>query len=170
MTQPVAIAPVTTAQDGRAVVALVREFFDFLFERYPDRKAIIDDYMVQQDIAGELERLATNGPREGGACLLARLDGDPVGTLMLKRTTPELCEMNRMFVRPAGRGKGVGRALISALFDTARAMGYTEMRLEALDRHHEALPLYRAMGFETEADPPPFVRDTPGVVSLWRKL
>ena len=66
---------------------------------------------------------------------------------MLKDIGNGVCEMNRMYVRDAARGRGVGRALVEKLCDRAREMGFSTMVLSALPRHHEAMPLYRSMGF-----------------------
>ena len=52
-----------------------------------------------------------------------------------------------MFVRPAARGHSVGRALVGALLDAARDLGYKRMMLAGGTRHTEALALYRSLGF-----------------------
>ena len=53
-----------------------------------------------------------------------------------------------MFVDPAWRGMGVGRALLSALIDGAKARGYAMLRLGTLHDMDAALGLYRSMGFQ----------------------
>lgn len=83
-----------------------------------------------------------------GECLLAIHDSEPVGILILKDLGDQLCEMNRMFVRPAGRGFGTGRLLVQSLQERAREMGFQTMVLSALLRHHEALALYQSAGFQ----------------------
>ena len=82
-----------------------------------------------------------------GECLLARLNDTPVGILMLKDLGAGVCEMNRMYVSDEARGHGIGRALVGRLIDRAREMGFRQMTLSALPRHHEALALYRSVGF-----------------------
>jgi GNAT superfamily N-acetyltransferase len=86
------------------------------------------------------------GPPRGEA-LLACLDGEPVGILMMRDLGDGICEMNRMFVLPRARGRGVARALSERLIDAAREKGHREMRLTAWERHEEALGLYRSIGF-----------------------
>ena len=88
-----------------------------------------------------------------GECLLATQEGAPIGILMLKDVGDGVCEMNRMFVRPSGRGLGVGRSLVERLKERAREMGFKSMILSALPRHHEAIALYQSSGFERDSRP-----------------
>lgn len=52
-----------------------------------------------------------------------------------------------MFVRPAYRGHGVARAVLAALMDDARTIGYERLRLESLALMTAAHSLYRSVGF-----------------------
>lgn len=85
------------------------------------------------------------GPR--GRLLLARIGDEPIGVGTLKPVDDVTGEIKRMYVRPAGRGHGVGRALLEQLVDGARADGYVVVRLETLDFMTEAHSLYRSLGF-----------------------
>ena len=87
------------------------------------------------------------GPPDG-CLLLARQGGRPSGCVALRRFDDDKCEMKRLHVRPAYRGRGIGKALAVEIIDEARRLGYHKMRLDSIaDRMKEAVSLYRALGF-----------------------
>jgi GNAT superfamily N-acetyltransferase len=160
----IALGPVRSDADVAAAAELARAFFAYLRVTYPDRAATIDAYLIEQDFEGQLAefRRHFNPPR--GECLLARLDGAPVGVVMLKPYSPGVCELNRMYVARAARGRGIGRALCEGLIARARTLGYREIRLDALNERVEAVPLYRKLGFGPDPDPPAYA--DPEVISM----
>ena len=166
----VVMSPVRSRADADAVCELVWEFFDYLKRDFPDRAEMIEKYLEVQDVAGELGELLLRFVPPLGECILARADGRPIGTLMLKRVSDDTCEMNRMWVRFEARGKGVGRGLIEALCDRAREMGFQRMKLEALDDRIPAVPLYLRMGFAPDPDRSAYAREDPRVVALIKTL
>jgi predicted GNAT family N-acyltransferase len=66
--------------------------------------------------------------------------GDVIGT---GRLTP-LHTIGRMAVMPAWRGRGVGAALLEALMDKARSLGYPAIELHA---QVDAIAFYERYGF-----------------------
>ena len=59
-----------------------------------------------------------------------------------------VCEMKRLFVRPAARGRGIGHDLARAIIDASREMGYDRMRLDTVASMHAARSVYQSLGFE----------------------
>ena len=136
-----------------ATTKLIWEFFDHLRERYSERRDDIDAYIENQDISGQIAAFSTRLGPPAGECLLGLVKEDPMGIVMPKRVDEDLCEMNRLYVRDAARGLGLGRRRVERLLSEAKSLGYTRMRLDAWDRHEEALPLYESCGFEYYSEP-----------------
>ncbi|KAL2853357.1 acyl-CoA N-acyltransferase [Aspergillus pseudoustus] len=57
------------------------------------------------------------------------------------------CEMKRLYVSREARGMGLGRALVTAIVQRAKELGYREMRLDTLPFMRGAIQLYTKMGF-----------------------
>lgn len=144
MLQIIHVRDEAEADDARL---LVREYILWLRGRYPDDAEMLDTYFSVQDIEGQLRELLIRFAPPAADCLLAKLDGVAVGVVMTKRYSDGICEMNRMYVRDAARGHGVGRALVAELLASGKALGYRQMMLAAGPLHTEALALYRSFGF-----------------------
>ncbi|MEK7362207.1 MAG: GNAT family N-acetyltransferase [Pseudomonadota bacterium] len=100
-----------------------------------------------QGFDAELKGLPGDYAAPSGRLLLASINGSAIGCVALRAFGGSRCEMKRLFVRPAGRGLGVGRALVTRVMDEARAIGYAEMVLDTLPVMAEAQALYHAFGF-----------------------
>ena len=117
---------------------------------------VVSHPQANQFCYGSLEKEAAALPEgyhaQGGGCLWAMLDDEPVGFVAWRRAPGELgehsWEMKRLWVRTEGRGAGVGRALTQAVADRAVAAGRRALYLDtipgAMDTAHR---LYLTMGF-----------------------
>jgi GNAT superfamily N-acetyltransferase len=70
-----------------------------------------------------------------------------VGVGCLKALSPQVAEIQRMYVQPDVRGAGGGRRLVEQLLADARKIGYLAVRLESLRFLLAAHTLYRSVGF-----------------------
>ncbi|WP_375785297.1 GNAT family N-acetyltransferase [Bradyrhizobium sp. Pha-3] len=96
--------------------------------------------------------------------LVARRDGEVLGSIAFRLVTPGHAEMKRMFVRADARGHGLGRRLLDALEDAARSRQIARISPETGIRQPEAIGLYRAAGYQ---DCPPFADYAPDPLSLF---
>lgn len=117
-----------------------------------------------QSFEAELASLPGQYAPPAGRLLLAEVGGEVAGVIALRAFAEDgVCEMKRLWVRPAFQGHGVGRALAERLVAEARALGYRAMRLDTLpDRMAPANALYESLGFRDiaayYANPLPGVR------------
>ena len=87
-----------------------------------------------------------------GRLLLAREGGH---SSWLRSVDESTCEMKRVYVRPAARGRSLGRLLVEAILSEAKLAGYSRICLDVLPEFTAAQKLYESMGFE-HAEPVSF--------------
>ena len=100
------------------------------------------------DIPGAPSATPADFSPPGGVFLVGYdSDGTPVCGGGVKRLGPDVGEIKRMFVVPEARGRGLGRALLEALEDAARSLGYAVVRLDTGPKQPHAERMYRAAGY-----------------------
>ena len=147
-----------------------------IFEaRWPDDRATVEalfrEYVGSltedisfQNVDNELAGLPGKYARPGGVVLIAWDGTDAAGAVAYRMVEPGVCEMKRLYVRPAFRGRGLARALANELIEAARARGYRTMLLDTLASMGAARALYRDLGFVPVA--PYYENPLPGVAYM----
>lgn len=156
MDRPTVTPLVVQALDEDAV-AIVKA----LFREYAESLGIDLEF---QGFAEELAHLPGNYAPPKGRLLLATLDGEPAGCVALRPLELDICEMKRLYLRPAFRTHGLARVLACRIIEEARSAGYRRMRLDTLPSMYAARRLYTELGFRPIA--PYYPNPIPGTAFL----
>lgn len=119
--------------DSPVARALIAELDAVLEPLYPpkSRHGYSVEKLIQQEVA----------------FFVAYLNGQPVGCGGVQLFGEEYAELKRMYVRPAFRGQGVGKRLLTHLQAYAYERGLRVLRLETGIFQTEAIGLYQRFGF-----------------------
>ncbi|MEX2202059.1 MAG: GNAT family N-acetyltransferase [Dongiaceae bacterium] len=132
----VTIRPAAGVSDIETIRALFLEY-----------AATLDFSLCFQGFDAELANLPGDYAPPQGGLWLAELDGASVGCVALRPIESGVCEIKRLYLRPAARGRNLGRRLTETVLEHARARDYRAMRLDTVDAMVAAQSLYRALGF-----------------------
>jgi GNAT superfamily N-acetyltransferase len=124
-----------------AQVAQARE----LFQEYEKSLGV---NLCFQNFEQELAGLPGHYAPPDGRLLLVEYETQLAGCVALHKWETGICEMKRLYLRPAFRGKGLGRALAETIIAEAREIGYQHMRLDTIEPiMKDAVEMYRKLGF-----------------------
>jgi len=127
------------AEDVPLLLRLVHELA--AYERAPDGVKMTEAQF----------RDALFGPKPRAEALIAELDGAPVGFAVWYQSfntwtgTPALY-LEDFFLRPAARGRGLGKQIFTYLAGLAVERGYARMEWMVLDWNDLAIDFYTGMG------------------------
>ncbi|WP_165826120.1 GNAT family N-acetyltransferase [Rhizobium wuzhouense] len=138
----------------------------------PDQPAVATLLRQSDAIAARLYPGAFRQPltpatlsRPGIALFVAREDhGQALGCAALLDLGDGTGELKRMIVDPDHAGQGVGRHLVTAILQSARARGFRSVLLEVGIRNVEARRLYESAGFRNRG---PFGRYEPTPIATF---
>ncbi len=126
---------------------------DFKMEHQPwfekfNRQWIEADFEME-----EIDEYVLKNPGEailkpGGAILMALYNGEPAGTVGLKKINDALFEFTKMAVSENFRKKGIGEALSYASFKRAAQLGAKDILLYSNTKNVAAIKLYEKLGFK----------------------
>lgn len=130
----IVVEPMRTPADARAFKEINEEWIHAFFTLEPADSHLLDN--------PETEIVA-----KGGQVLIAR-DGDEiVGVGAVVPEGPGIYAISKMGVPPEHRGRGIGRLVLVAAIDHARALGATTLILESSTKLANAVHLYESVGF-----------------------
>jgi GNAT superfamily N-acetyltransferase len=126
-------------RDTPLVLSFIRELAEY--ERLLDQ-VVASEALLREQLFGE---------RPGAEVLIARWHGEPAGFALFFHNFSTFLGrrglyLEDLFVRPAFRGQGVGRALLAHLAELAVARGCGRLEWWVLDWNEPALRFYRGLG------------------------
>ena len=131
-------------EDTGLILAFIRELADY-------------EHMADAVVATEPLLRETLFERRGAEVLIAEEDGVPAGFALFFHNYSTFLGraglyLEDLFVRPAYRGKGYGKALLRQLAQIALERGCGRMEWACLDWNTPSIDFYKALGAEAMDD------------------
>lgn len=127
----------------KEVEVLFSEYTDMLLKGDPS----FGKYLEIQNYEEELKHLEVKYGLPEGRLYLAYQEDRLAGCIGLRKIDAKSCEMKRLYVRPAYRGRQIGSRLVQKILADAEEIGYRCMLLDTLPFLQDAIRLYRKYGF-----------------------
>ena len=131
----------------------------------------------------ELEQVSFSGDRlslrrfrhwiktDNRVFLVAEQDDTLLGyVLVLLRRGTRLARLYSLAVGPAGRGKGIGKALLTAAEDASSRSGRLYMRLEVAEHNSAAIALYQQLGYRTFGSYANYYEDSGNALRMQKRI
>ena len=138
MASPITIAP-ATPHDVPTILSFIRELA--AYEKLLDRVSATEDLL----------RRSLFGPRPYAEVFVARLDTRPVGYALFFHSYSTFLArpgiyLEDIYVTPAARGRGAGKALLREVTRVARDRGCGRVEWSVLDWNKPSIDFYLSLG------------------------
>ena len=153
----------TIATEGKELEIIRSLFVEYLNE--------LEESLSFQNFDEELDFPLKKYGQPFGLLVLAYFNGEPAGCVAfadISNSEKKICEMKRLYVKPAYRKHKIGAALVQEILKSAANFGFEEMKLDSLEKLQSAINLYKKFGF-TVAEAY-YSNPLPDVVYMEKKL
>lgn len=130
---------------------IVRADFDFIFHLYMHPLTnpwLLYEPMERADFQPIFDDLLARN-----IVYVFEVEGQPVGMFKLApwtHRTDHIAYLGGVAIDPAQSGRGLGKAMMAAILELAKAKGYKRVELSTATTNERAIRLYEQMGFERE--------------------
>lgn len=100
-----------------------------------------------QHFEEELSSLSNIYAPPYGGIILYKNEGNFIGCVGIRKLSPIICELKRMYVQPSFHKKGIGKILLNEAIKLAKKLKYKSIRLDTLSHMLPAINLYKQFGF-----------------------
>ena len=130
---------------------------------------VLDELSVRYGGSGDDTPIATDDFAPPNGAFLVADDGERLIGCAGWRRHGDDAELKRMFTAKAARKRGLGRRMLTAVEESARAAGCRRLILETGDKQPEAIALYETAGYARIEDFG-YYKDEPDVLSFAKVL
>jgi putative acetyltransferase len=116
-----------------------------LFREYETE---LNEDLCFQSFEEELKNPLKKYGLPNGVLYIALWNNEVAGCIALMSLEDGVCEMKRLYVRPAFRKHKIGKTLVEQLLMDAKQLGYSKVKLDTLQKLQPAIELYKQHGFD----------------------
>lgn len=114
--------------------------------------AVLESYGLKPspaDTDADLDDLQQHYFSQRGDFAVLVEEGRLIGTVAIANQGKGSCELRKMYLDPAYRGRGLGKLLMEHALQRAKELGFQRMTLETATVLKEAIRLYEQYGFRS---------------------
>lgn len=140
----VTVAELASVEEVERLEPMLRAYITFVTDALRDYAEVtFDPDTLMQNTMSKLDGVVP----PHGRTFVARVGGETIGMVFLRKGGLDAMEIKRLYVDPAARGTGAGRLLVEVAVGAARKAGATALRLDTTKNLTQAIALYENLGF-----------------------